>query len=90
MCGPTVGNAILSAGLRKYLPASGVSAEVQTAVQGSVSAIWELSGDVRNAVIDAYIKALSNVYLAAIPIAFLTIGAATMIRNVSLESKGLV
>lgn len=88
MCGPIVGNAILSAGLRKYLPATGISDETIKAVEGSVDAIWALSGETRAKVIGAYIKALANVYLAPIPIAFLIIGSALLIRNVRLD-KGL-
>ena len=90
MCGPVIGNAILSASLRKYLPEYGVPSDVASNVQKSVSAIWVLSGPLRIQVIKAYLRSLNNVYITAVPIAFCIILSALLIRNVSLKSKGMI
>jgi MFS family permease len=87
MCGPVIGNAVLSGSLRKYLASFNVPADTATAVEGSVAAIWELQGDLRVAVIKAYLRSLNNVYIAVVPVAFLIILSASLIRNVSLKSK---
>lgn len=90
MCGPVIGNAILSASLRKYLPLYGVPADTAKAVEESVEAIWDLSGDLRISVVKAYLRSLNNVYIAVVPVSFLIILSALLIRNVSLKSRGLV
>jgi hypothetical protein len=87
MCGPVIGNAILSGSLRKYLASFNVPADTAKAVEGSVNAIWELQGDLRTAVIKAYLRSLNNVYIAVVPVAFLVILSASLIRNISLKSK---
>jgi MFS family permease len=89
MCGPVIGNAILSASLRKYLPLFGAPANTMKAVEGSVQAIWDLEGELRTSVIKAYLRSLNNVYIAVVPVSCSIILSALLIRNVSLKSKGL-
>ena len=89
MCGPVIGNAILSGSLRKYLPLYGVPSDTATAVERSVQAIWDLEGELRISVIKAYLRSLNNVYIAVVPVSFFIILSALLIRNVSLKSKGL-
>ena len=90
MCGPVIGNTILSASLRKYLPAFGVPPATAMEVERSVGAVWKLQGDMRIKVIDAYLRSLNNVYITAVPISFLIILSALLIRNLSLKTKGMV
>jgi MFS family permease len=90
MCGPVIGQAILSSSLRRYLPKNGVPPAIAIKVIQSVGAVWELQGDMRTNVVKAYLRSLNNVYIAAVPIAFCIILAAFLIRNVSLKSKGMI
>lgn len=90
MCGPVIGNSILSASLRKYLPFYNVPVDTAKAVEESVQAIWELDGDLRVSVIKAYLRSLNNVYIAVVPVSFLIVLSALLIRNVSLKPKGFV
>lgn len=87
MCGPVIGNAILTSGLRRYLPANGVDPTTAAAVEESVDAVWKLTGDLRIRVIDACLKALNQVYISAVPIAGVMICFALIIRNVSLKGE---
>jgi hypothetical protein len=90
MCGPVIGNAILSGSPRKYLPLYGVPSETAAAAERSVQAIWDWEGELRIAVIQAYLKSLNNVYIAVVPLSFPIVVSAFLIRNVSLKSKVLV
>lgn len=90
MCGPVIGNTILSNSLKTYLPAYGVDADTASAVEKSVSAIYELDSAAQVPVIAAYVRSLNNVYIAVVPISFIVILSAFLIRNVSLKGKGMV
>jgi len=89
MCGPVIGNAVLQSGLTRYLTANGVDGETIAAVQASVYAIWELTGDLRTQVIKGYLRALNDIYLAAAPASGILIMCGLLIRKRSLEGKGL-
>lgn len=86
MCGPVIGNAILSGGLRKFLPAFGVDAETSAAVEASIDAVWQLTGDTRANVIKAYLRALNYVYISTVPISGAIILCGLLIRNRSLAA----
>ncbi|KAH7127736.1 major facilitator superfamily domain-containing protein [Dactylonectria estremocensis] len=85
MCGPVIGNAILQGGLKRYLPANGVDEETIKLVQGSVFAVWELSGELRTQVIKGYLRALNDIYIGAVPISGIIIACGLLIRNRSLS-----
>ncbi|GME26882.1 hypothetical protein MKZ38_004868 [Neofusicoccum parvum] len=85
MCGPVIGNSILQNSLTSFLPAHGIDAKTAAAVKASVDAIWALTGDTRTDVIKAYLRALNNVYIAAVPVSGAIIVCGLLIRNISLK-----
>lgn len=89
MCGPVIGNAILTSGLRKYLPENGVDPATAAAVEETVFAVWKLTGDLRTSVIKAYLRSLNDVYITAVPISGVIICFGLLIRNISLKGRGV-
>jgi hypothetical protein len=63
--GGSIGGALLTNGLRTYLP-SDLPPSTITSLLQSVETIWTLSGDVQEAVIGAYAKALDDVFVIGV------------------------
>lgn len=80
---------LFSNGLGRELAPLGLPDDVVRYVKNSVEAIKELSPELKPLVIDAYVLALRDVYVLAVPAAAMSVLCALFVRNRNTKAIGM-
>ncbi|ORY28958.1 major facilitator superfamily domain-containing protein [Naematelia encephala] len=84
--GGSIGGALLTSGLRRYLPSDLPSSTTDALLQ-SVDTIWTLSGATQESAIEAYARALDNVFITGAACGALGFFFALICRNINIKGK---
>lgn len=87
--GIAVCQVLLFNGLGRELAPLGLPADVLLYVKSSVEAIKDLSPELKPLVIDAYVSALRDVYVLAVPAAAMSVVCALFVRNRNTKAIGM-
>lgn len=87
--GIAIAQVLFTNGLTRELAPYGLPSEQITYIKQSVEAIKELSEPLKTDVINAYVYALRDVYVMAVPAAALSVVCALFVRNLNTKKMGI-